>query len=138
MNGWTPTIPLKTRLTNLIEQIPQEYRNDIVAQCVDENPYTTERNLSGVILRKSWEMLDLHPVDMAQAVEREIDSRVNADLLSRRRSQILAAFQEEPLTAEQANELINELAEIETKSQEVVDPTGLGWFDFESIKEVQF
>lgn len=77
MNGWTPTIPLKTRLTNLIEQIPQEYRNDIVAQCVDENPHTTERNLSGVVLSKAWEMLDLHPVDMAQAVEREIDEELD-------------------------------------------------------------
>ena len=84
------------------------------------------------------EMLDLHPVDMAQAVEREIDSRVNSDLLLQRHSAILAAFQEEPLTAEQANELIRELAEIETKLQEVVDPTGLGWFDFESIQEKQF
>ncbi len=89
MNGWTPTIPLKTRLANLIEQIPQEYRNDIVAQCVDENPHTTERNLSGVVLHKAWTMLDLHHANVAYEVEQSIDAELaaqHADWLDEKRT----------------------------------------------------
>ena len=84
------------------------------------------------------EMLDEHPANVAQKIEREIDARVGSTFLTDRREAILAAFREQPLTKNEADELISELAEIETKLQEVIDPTGFGWFDFEKVVEVQF
>lgn len=77
-----------------------------------------------------------HPVNEMQDIEREIDKKLGNPLFARREA-ILAAFREEPLTADQAHALINELAEIETRSQEVIDPTGKNWFDFDNVKEIK-
>ena len=71
-NGWTPSIPLKTRLENLAAQIPQEKRADALAQCVQGNPYDFERFLAAYVMTRP-EDTDIHAVDFAQEVEREID-----------------------------------------------------------------
>lgn len=70
MNGYTPTIPLKERVSNLIVQIPQEYRNRAVAECLtsDGNPHDFERNLTSYVMRREWEFYD-HPVNEAEFVD---------------------------------------------------------------------
>lgn len=70
MNGYTPTIPLKERVNNLIVQIPQEYRNRAAAECLtsDGDPYDFERNLTGYVMRREWEFYD-HPVNEAEFVD---------------------------------------------------------------------
>ena len=99
----------------------------------------TEEQIQTFVDLVEWaEMLDLHPVDEAQMIEREIDAKLESTVLTDRREAILAAFREQPLTKNEADELISELAEIKTKLQEVIDPTGFGWFDFEKVAEVQF
>jgi len=67
MNGWTPTTPLKERLTNLIVQIPQEYRNRAVAECLTEdgNPHDLERALTSYVMRREWEFYP-SPIDEAE------------------------------------------------------------------------
>ena len=103
---------------------------------------TDEQIQTFVDLIEWAEMLDAeHPANVALRVEKEIDAELPYPVrspITERRDAILAAFKEEALTAGQANELIGELAEIETKLQEVVDPTGIGWFVFESIQEIEF
>lgn len=68
MNGWTPSIPLKTKIENLMAQVPEEYRTRAAAECVDENPYTFERKLSGYVLCRLWETYE-HPVEQAYRLE---------------------------------------------------------------------
>ena len=98
MNGWTPTIPLKTRLTNLIEQIPQGYRNDVVAQCVDENPHTTERNLSGVVLGRVWE--NKVAADLAHEAEKAIDEDLPYPMVFRGEADEVAPYRPAILNVE--------------------------------------
>ena len=68
MNGYTRTIPLKTRLENLIEQIPQEFRARAAAECMqdDGNPHDFERYLTSYVMRHVWET---NPADTAYALE---------------------------------------------------------------------
>ena len=71
MNGYTPSTPLKTRLTNLLEQVPQELRNQAAADCMQDNPYDFERVLTSYVVLRNWET---NPADTAQQIEREIDA----------------------------------------------------------------
>ena len=73
MNGWTPSTPLKTRLENLAAQIPQDKRADALAQCVQSNPQDFERFLTAYVMTQPKDT-DIHPVDEAQEIEREIDA----------------------------------------------------------------
>lgn len=68
MNGWTPTIPLKTRLENLMAQVPQEYRNRAAAECAQDNPYDFERYLKSYVIRRVWETYPA-PADEAYRLE---------------------------------------------------------------------
>lgn len=78
MNGYTPTIPLKERVNNLIVQIPQEYRNRAAAECLtsDGNPHDFERNMTGYVMRREWEFYD-HPVNEAEFVDGFCDERLD-------------------------------------------------------------
>ena len=75
MNGYTPSTPLKTRLTNLLEQVPQELRNQAAADCMQDNPYDFERTLTSYVVLRTWET---NPADTAQQIEREIDWQLEA------------------------------------------------------------
>lgn len=68
MNGYTPTIPLKERVANLIEQIPQEYRNRAVAECTSDNPHDLERALTSYVMARLWECYP-SPIDEAEPFE---------------------------------------------------------------------
>lgn len=74
MNGYTPSTPIKTRVMNLVEQIPNEYRNRAVAECVDTNPHDFERALTGYVMGRVWETYE-HPVNEAADVAYEDDPR---------------------------------------------------------------
>ena len=73
-DGYTPSTPIKTRVMNLVEQIPTEYRNRAVAECVDGNPHDFERALTGYVLGRTWETYD-HPVNEAEFVDGFSDPR---------------------------------------------------------------
>jgi len=75
MNGWTPTIPLKTRLENLMAQVPQEYRNRVAVECAQDNPHDFERSLTAYVMDRAWEMYP-HPVDEAYQMEKGKDELV--------------------------------------------------------------
>lgn len=83
MNGYTPAIPLKERVNNLIVQIPQEYRNRAAAECLtgDGNPNDFERNLTGYVMRREWEFYD-HPVNEAEFVDGFCDERLTLKMNS--------------------------------------------------------
>lgn len=68
MNGWTPTIPLKTRLENLTAQVPQEYRNRAVAECTNDNPHDIERALTAYVMARTWETYPV-PADEAYQID---------------------------------------------------------------------
>lgn len=76
MNGLTPTIPLKTRLENLIGQIPQQFRFRAVAECQKgaaaevetPNDSDIERHLSTYVLHRVWET---YPVAAEEAWQAE-------------------------------------------------------------------
>jgi hypothetical protein len=55
MNGWTPVITAKTRIDNLIAQIPQAQRARACVECYGENDGEFERNLTGYVMRRRWE-----------------------------------------------------------------------------------
>lgn len=76
MNGYTPTTPVRKQIANLAEQIPQEHRAATIAMAMpdDGNEHTLCRNLAGLVIGKAWSILDEHPVDEAQRIEREIDA----------------------------------------------------------------
>ena len=66
-------------MNNLLEQIPQEYRARACRECYGQDDYDFERNLIPYVLWRKWETYP-HPVDLAQAVEREIDERIDTGL----------------------------------------------------------
>lgn len=78
-NGWTPTVLLKTRLENLLAQIPPEHQARAAAICVCENPNDFERNLTSYVLSKKW-LLESgeqpHPAEVAY----ELDKAMSAEL----------------------------------------------------------
>ena len=55
MNGWTPTTPQETRISNLILQIPQEYRARTCQECRGEDDHDVERKLTAYVLHQIWE-----------------------------------------------------------------------------------
>jgi hypothetical protein len=55
MNRWTPTIPQETRVKNLIEQIPQEYRARATRECYGADDHEFERKLTAYVIGKTWE-----------------------------------------------------------------------------------
>lgn len=63
MNGWTPSIPVETRIKNLLAQIPQEYQNRALTECTCDNPYDMERFLTGYVLSREWEMYAVPAVE---------------------------------------------------------------------------
>jgi hypothetical protein len=75
-NGYTDTIPLKTRLANLIAQIPQSCRARAVSDCWHDDAYEFERYLTSYVILRKWETYS-HPADEAQAMEREIDATLD-------------------------------------------------------------
>jgi hypothetical protein len=76
MNGYTDSTPLKTRLENLIAQIPQSCRVRAASECMRENPYDFERYLTSYVILRTWETYP-HPANTAQAMEREIDATLD-------------------------------------------------------------
>ena len=83
MNGWTPTIPLKVRIANLMAQIPQEYRIRAISECMPEegSVHDFERYLKSYVICKIWETYP-HPVDEAEV---EYEAR-HADWLDENRT----------------------------------------------------
>lgn len=81
MNGWTPTIPTETKIANLIEQIPQEYRNRAVAECMPEdgNSHDYARFLVGYVMRREWEFYP-HPANEAEFVDDWCDPRTTEEI----------------------------------------------------------
>jgi len=65
MNGWTPSIPLEVRVSNLIAQIPAEHRAPATKICYGKDDYEFERNLTSYVLGRVWE----HPADVAFDLE---------------------------------------------------------------------
>jgi hypothetical protein len=73
MNGYTESIPLVTRLYNIIEQIPQEYRARAIEECrasaaaeiENANDYDTERHLIAYVAARKWELYP-SPIDEAE------------------------------------------------------------------------
>ena len=74
MNGYTQSTPIKARVMNLVEQIPQEYRNRAVAECVSENPHDFERALTSYVMTRTWETYE-HPVNEAEFMDGFSDPR---------------------------------------------------------------
>lgn len=78
MNGYIETIELQTRVNNLIEQIPQEYRARACRECYGTDDFDFERNLTGYVMRREWEFYD-HPVNEAEFEDGFCDPRTPAE-----------------------------------------------------------
>lgn len=71
MNGWTPATPLQTRISNLILQIPQEYRARACQECYGENDHDFERKLTAYVLHRVWETYE-SPIAEASRIDAEL------------------------------------------------------------------
>lgn len=69
MNGWTPSTPLETRVSNLFAQIPVEYRASASLKCYGEDDHDFERKLTAYVLSRVWE----HPVEEATRLESQYE-----------------------------------------------------------------
>jgi hypothetical protein len=67
MNGYTSQIGLKTRLQNLADQIPQEYRARVISEATQDNPHDMERHLSALVISRRWDAMQIE--DEAARVE---------------------------------------------------------------------
>ncbi len=65
MNGWTPSVSLETRVSNLFAQIPQEHHALAAKTCYGTDDYDFERKLTSYVICKGWE----HPADVAYDLE---------------------------------------------------------------------
>ena len=65
MNGWTPSVSLETRVSNLFAQIPQEHHALAAKTCYGTDKYDFERKLTSYVICKGWE----HPADVAFDLE---------------------------------------------------------------------
>lgn len=68
MNGYTPTIPQEIRISNLLNQVPQEYRARATRECYGENDHEFERMLTGYVIMRVWETYE-HPVNEANRID---------------------------------------------------------------------
>ena len=74
MNGWTRTIPQETRISNLILQIPQEYRARACQECRGEDDHDFERKLTAYVLHRIWETYE-SPIVEASRIDAELGQR---------------------------------------------------------------
>ena len=79
MNGWTPSVSLETRVSNLFAQIPKEHHALAAKTCYGTDDYDFERKLTSYVICKGWE----HPADVAYDLEAVTEAEQVADEVKR-------------------------------------------------------
>jgi hypothetical protein len=71
MNGWTPTTPQETRISNLFAQIPHEYQSRATRECYGIDDHDFERKLTAYVLHQIWETYE-SPIAEASRIDAEL------------------------------------------------------------------